>query len=94
VIRSLGENERDTFHANVMRGRTFFVPEGEKYYYFALSDEAFGFDESAIDNWTKYIASGAHPEFQPRAKAHLQALSAHRKRKQVPNDPPWPELFR
>lgn len=94
IIRSLGRDQRDAFYSAVRGGSTFFVPEGEKFYYFALSDEAFGFDESAIDNWTKYIASGAHPEFQPRAKAHLQALSAHRKRKPVPVDPPWPELFR
>jgi tetratricopeptide (TPR) repeat protein len=94
IIRSLGRGQRDAFFAQVASGRTFFVPAGEKYYYFALADEAFGFDDSAIDNWTKYIASGAHPEFQPRAKAHLKALSGHKKRKPVPIDPPWPELFR
>lgn len=74
VIRSLGENERDTFHANVMRGRTFFVPEGEKYYYFALIDEALGSEDDAIDGWRAFIKSGAHPIYQPRAKAHLEAL--------------------
>ncbi|HEY5952270.1 MAG TPA: tetratricopeptide repeat protein [Kofleriaceae bacterium] len=94
IIRSLGREQRDSFYMGVAGGGTFFVPEGEKYYYFALSDEAFGFEQEAMDNWSKYIASGAHPEFQPRAKAHLDALSAHKKRKAIPIETPWPELFR
>ncbi len=94
IIRSLGPEQRELFHLGVMRGNTFFVPEGEKYYYFALSDEAFGLDQQAIDNWRKFIASGAHPEYQPRAKAHLDALLAKKKRKTLPIETPWPELFR
>jgi tetratricopeptide (TPR) repeat protein len=94
VIKSAGRDARDLFHLSVTRGNTFFVPDGEKYYYFALSDEAFGFDEEAIDNWRKYIASGAHPEFQPRAKAHLDALLAKKKRKALPIETPWSELLR
>ncbi len=96
IIRALGRDQRDAFYGSVVNsgGGTFFVPEGEKYYYFALSDEAFGFDEEAIDNWQKYIASGAHPEFQPRAKAHLDVLTARKKRRSIPIEPPWPELFR
>jgi tetratricopeptide (TPR) repeat protein len=96
IIRSLGAEQRDAFFRSVtmVGGGTFFVPEGEKYYYFALSDEAFGFDEEAIDNWHKFIRSGAHPEFQPRAKAHLDALSGRKKRRAIPIEPPWPELFR
>ncbi len=79
----------------VQQGGTFFVPEGEKFYYFALSDEAFGFEDEAIENWQRYIKSNAHPEFQPRAKAHLDVLLAKKqRRKAVPIDPPWPELFR
>jgi tetratricopeptide (TPR) repeat protein len=94
IIRSLGHQQRDTFRMQVELGSTFFVPEGEKYYYFALSDEAFGLEDEAIDNWAKYIASGAHPEFQPRAKAHLDALSARKKRRALPIESPWPQLFR
>jgi tetratricopeptide (TPR) repeat protein len=96
IIRSLGVEQRDAFYSSVINpnGGTFFVPEGEKYYYFALSYEAFGFDEEAIENWQKYIASGAHPEFQARAKAHLDALAARKKRRSIPIEPPWPELFR
>ena len=95
IIKMLGRDERDRFFTQVTNGvNTFFVPEGEKYYYFALSDEAFGFEEEAIGNWQKFIKSGAHPNFQPRAKAHLDALLTKKKRKAIPIDPPWPELFR
>jgi tetratricopeptide (TPR) repeat protein len=96
IIRSLGREQRDVFvqSVNMPGGGTFFVPEGEKYYYFALSAEAFGYDEEAIDQWQKYIQSGAHREFQPRAKAHLDALSVKKKRRAIPIEPPWPELFR
>jgi hypothetical protein len=74
----------------VMEGRTFFVPRGEEYYYFALAHEAFDENEEAIEYWEKYIQSGAHPEFQPRAKAHLATLSA--KRHTIPKAP-WQELL-
>jgi tetratricopeptide (TPR) repeat protein len=94
IIKSLGPDEHERFKFQVAGGTTFFVPEGEKYYYFALADEAFSFDEEAIANWQQYIRSGAHPEFQPRAKAHLDALMGKKKRKALRIDPPWPELFR
>ncbi|HEY5926852.1 MAG TPA: hypothetical protein VIV11_34435 [Kofleriaceae bacterium] len=95
IIQWLGRDERDRFFMQVEHGsNTFFVPEGEKYYYFALSDEAFGLDEEAISNWQKFIRSGAHKEFQPRAKSHLDALLTKKKRKVMPIEPPWPELFR
>jgi tetratricopeptide (TPR) repeat protein len=91
VIRTLGEQERDNFHANVMRGNTFFVPAGEKYYYFALVDEALGSFDDAIVEWKLFIASKAHPQFQPRAKAHLDALLKKRKGKPPASTPlPWP----
>jgi tetratricopeptide (TPR) repeat protein len=93
IIKSLGRDQREFFHLQVMRGNTFFVPEGEKYYYFALAAEAFGQDEEAIDHWQKFIASGAHPEFQPRAKAHVDSLVGRKKRKALQIEP-WPELFR
>jgi tetratricopeptide (TPR) repeat protein len=95
IIRSLGREELEHFVMQVAGGTTFFVPEGEKYYYFALAKEAFGLDEEAIEYWQEYIKSGAHPEFQPRAKAHLDALAVRKKRKAIPIDSPWPpELFR
>jgi tetratricopeptide (TPR) repeat protein len=96
IIRSQGLEQYEAFKrsVNMPGGGTFFVPEGEKYYYFALSDEAFGFEDQAIDNWQRYIRSGAHPEFQPRAKAHLDALGVKKKRRAIPIEPPWPDLFR
>jgi len=94
IIRSQGRSQREAFHNNVDQGLTFFVPEGEKYYYYALSDEAFGDDELAIENWRAFIASGAHPEFQKRAKAHLDSLLTHKKRKSSPIQTPWQEIFR
>jgi tetratricopeptide (TPR) repeat protein len=96
IIRSLGPDQRELFYMNVNgpRASTFFVPDGEKYYYFALADQAFGHDEEAIVNWRKFLASGAHPEFHHRAKAHLDALTTKKKRKVLPLDPPWPQLFR
>jgi tetratricopeptide (TPR) repeat protein len=94
IIQSLGRDQRELFHTSVLQGVTFFVPDGEKFYYFALVDEAFGYDDEAIDSWEKYIASNAHPEFQPRAKAHFDALSMRKKRKTIPIEPPWPEIFR
>ena len=94
VIQSLGKDQRDAFHLKVIKGDTFFVPEGEKFYYFALSDEAFGFDDEAIDNWKRFIDSGAHPQFQPRAKAHLEALMKKKRKSPVPFDPPWRGILR
>ena len=90
VIQSQGMVALQAFHESVMRGHTFFVPRGEEYYYFALAHEAFDDIDEAIEYWQKYIQSGAHPEFQPRAKAHLAALAA--KRHGLPKAP-WQELL-
>jgi tetratricopeptide (TPR) repeat protein len=95
IIKSLGRDQYEYFKNSVgPGGNTFFVPEGEKYYYFALAEQAFGYDEEAIQNWKEFLKSGAHPDFQPRAKAHLDALMTKKRRKAIPIDPPWPELFR
>jgi tetratricopeptide (TPR) repeat protein len=90
VIVSQGKAALDMFHVGVMQGRTFFVPRGEEYYYFALAHEAFDENEAAIEYWTQYIKSGAHPEFQPRAKAHLATLAT--KHHGIPKAP-WQELL-
>ncbi len=94
VIKSLGRDQRDSFHNRVMRGETFFVPEGEKFYYFALVDEALGLSEEAISYWRQFINSGAHPQYQPRAKAHLDALLKKRRKTPLPIEPPWGGLLR
>ena len=90
VIQSQGMVALQAFHDSVMRGHTFFVPRGEEYYYFALAHESFDDIDEAIEYWQKYIQSGAHPEFQPRAKAHLAALTA--KRHPIPKAP-WDDLL-
>ncbi|HSN30017.1 MAG TPA: hypothetical protein VLT45_27205 [Kofleriaceae bacterium] len=87
LIVSQGEGSLDDFHKSVMVGHTFFVPRGEEYYYFALAAEAFDRDDDALEYWQRYIQSGAHPEFQPRAKAHLAALAAKGKRRTLPKAP-------
>jgi len=92
VIQSQGRKQLDDFHKSVMLGETFFVPRGEEYYYFALGHEAFDEYEEAIEFWEKYIQSGAHPEFQPRAKAHLAALATKRHGSSIPKAP-WQELL-
>jgi tetratricopeptide (TPR) repeat protein len=90
VILSQGMIALQEFHDAVMKGHSFFVPRGEEYYYFALAHEAFDDIDEAIEYWQKYLQSGAHPEFQPRAKAHLAALAA--KRHPIPHAP-WDDLL-
>jgi tetratricopeptide (TPR) repeat protein len=90
LIQGQGMMALQQFHQSVMQGRTFFVPRGEEYYYFALAHEAFGEVDEAIEYWKKYIQSGAHPEFQPRAKAHIAALAP--KARGLPKAP-WQELL-
>jgi tetratricopeptide (TPR) repeat protein len=76
VIAKLGLEAFTDFEANVAAGQTFFVPEGEVYYYRALVEEALGLPQQAIIHWDLYIRSGAHPQYQPRAKHNRDALKA------------------
>lgn len=72
----------------------FFVPLGEKNYYLALGHEAMGNLDQAIKYWQRYIASGAHPRYQPRAKSNLRTLlELKRAGKKLPT-PGSPESFR
>jgi tetratricopeptide (TPR) repeat protein len=93
LILAQGEQAMAEFQHRVSAHTTFYVPKGEEFYYFALTAEAFGMNESAIEYWQKYIYSGAHPEFQWRAKAHLEPLLAERKRKSLHIETPWHEIF-
>ena len=87
LIRGQGVNGYRNFKRSVDLGQTFFVPDGEKFYYFALAEEAFGNIDQAISYWRTYISSGAHPQFQPRAKQHLEVLLKKRGRTPPPPDP-------
>ncbi len=87
LIVRLGPSAVEEFRLRVIRQFTFFVPDGEQFYYFALMDEALGRIDTSIEYWKLYIRSNAHPEFQPRAKQHLDALTSKR-----PKHPP-PKVF-
>lgn len=79
TVLAQGTDSRRAFWEKLRKGQTFYVPRGEEYYYLALIDEAYGETDEAIDYWREYIKSGAHPEFQPRAKQHIDALTASSK---------------
>lgn len=92
-IQSHGAEGFDTFNKEYLQHSVFFVPVGEANYYFALVNEAFGNYGTALEFWTRYIASGAHPEFQPRAREHIEHLRKLRVRAEPPppdaEDPNW-----
>ena len=51
-------------------------------------------NDSAIEYWKKYHrARAAHPEFQPRAKAHLDPLLHDRNRKSLHLETPWRDFI-
>ncbi|MGE0548885.1 MAG: hypothetical protein AB7O24_17705 [Kofleriaceae bacterium] len=91
VIRAQGRDGYEGFKRDFLNGAVFYVPKGEEYYYFALIDEAFGNVSSSISNWRAFLASGAHPQFHARAKAHLDALLV--KQRTSPRVPPPEDLF-
>ena len=76
------------FREEVHNQQTFFVPHGEVFYYYALSEESLGLLDEALDHWNKFIASGAHPQYQPRAREHIDALLAKRRAGQGLPKPP------
>jgi tetratricopeptide (TPR) repeat protein len=73
-IQGQGAEGLDAFTKECVRHTVFFVPSGESSYYFALASEAAGNYGAALSLWIRYIASGAHPEFQARAREHIEAL--------------------
>ncbi|MBA3392694.1 MAG: hypothetical protein H0T89_08625 [Deltaproteobacteria bacterium] len=88
LILAQGASGFATFRLRVERGDTFFVPTGEKFYYYALAEETFGRVDAAIGYWRQYIGSGAHPQFHPRAKQHIDALLLRKRaRPSSPVDP-------
>ncbi len=79
VILAQGAVGYRQFRSDVDSQGTFFVPHGEVFYYYALAEEAFDLIDEALDHWHKYVASGAHPQFQARAREHIDALLAKRR---------------
>jgi tetratricopeptide (TPR) repeat protein len=74
VINSQSPHAWIEFMQGVQSRAIFYVPAGEEHYYFALVEETQGEIDEALAEWRAFIASGAHPEYQPRAKAHIEAL--------------------
>lgn len=65
----------DDFKEDFRSGSVFYVPVGEEFYYFGLIYEAFGYYAESIAAWKSFIKSGAHPQYQARAKQHIDALA-------------------
>jgi len=78
IIVALGLHSFEAFQAEVASGATFYVPDEERYYYYALAAEALGLDEPALQSWDRFIASGIYPAYQPRARANREALARRR----------------
>jgi tetratricopeptide (TPR) repeat protein len=76
LIRGLGATSFEEWRGEVAAGDTFYVPDGEVFYYYALAYEALGRKAEAITAWQRFVDSGAHPPFQPRARDNLAALKA------------------
>ncbi|HWU90976.1 MAG TPA: tetratricopeptide repeat protein [Kofleriaceae bacterium] len=76
------------FREEVESVQAFYVPRGEVFYYYALAEESFGRIDEALDYWNRFIASGAHPQYQPRAREHIDALLAKKRASGAPPRPP------
>jgi tetratricopeptide (TPR) repeat protein len=61
------------------RGSVFFVPDGEIEYYLALGHEALEDFDQAASHYRRFIASGAHPRYQPRAAENLRRVEQARR---------------
>ena len=75
LVRRQGAQAFLEYKHDLQMGAIFYVPAGEEHYYFGLIYEAFGYNAEAIASWKAFIASGAHPQYQARAKAHLDDLA-------------------
>lgn len=76
IVSALGEDAFVAWNEDVEVFRTFYVPEGEVWYYKALILEGLGRDKDAVVAWKRFLDSGAHPSYQPRAQDHYDKLRA------------------
>lgn len=76
VIRAQSEQAFVQYRSRFARGEIFYVPDGEEFYYLALVYEAWDRIPNALEFWRQFVRSGAHPQFQARAKQHIDALQA------------------
>jgi tetratricopeptide (TPR) repeat protein len=79
LIQSLKQTGFEAFQEQVGRGQTFFVPEEEVYFYYALVEEALGYHEQALVHYDRFLRSTAHPQYHPAADRNRKALAAKRK---------------
>lgn len=86
IIRAQGKEKYEEFQTRVRSGATFFVPYEETFYYLALAEEAFGNHARASEYFHMFIRSGAHPQYQPRAREHIDALGKKRPRVVAPDE--------
>jgi tetratricopeptide (TPR) repeat protein len=76
ILAGLKLTGYESFQHKVLSGQTFFVPEGEVNYYYALAEEALGLTQQALVHWELFIRSKAYPAFEARAKHNRDALKA------------------
>jgi tetratricopeptide (TPR) repeat protein len=62
------------YKSQIKEGAIFYVPYGEKYYYLALGNEVLGRRQEALEHYRAFITSGAHPQFQARARENIADL--------------------
>ena len=74
LIRDHGVDEVRKFEEKIHSFEFFFVPAGERFYYLALIEEAFDSFNDATRDFRAFIASGAHPQYQARARAHIAEM--------------------
>jgi tetratricopeptide (TPR) repeat protein len=79
IIKALGETQFQSWYDDVAAGKTFYVPEGEVHYYLGLAYEALGESKEAVKSYRRFIKSGAHPQYQERAKENIDKLSDKKK---------------
>lgn len=89
LIAQQGAEGYETFRRQVDSGQSFYVPQGEVFYYFALAEQTLGDPDRAIEYWRMFLGSGAHPAYQPRAKEHLAALVKQRPAPPARRPPLW-----
>jgi len=75
VIRRQGGQSFESYREKLQRGDVFYVPRGEEFYYYGLVYEAFGYYAESIAAWKSFIKSGAHPQYQARAKQHIDGIA-------------------
>jgi tetratricopeptide (TPR) repeat protein len=78
ILRTFGVGGVRELERSLAERRVFYVPEGEAYYYLALGYEAIGIDDAALRYYDLFLASGAHPQFAPRARANRAAVAERR----------------